>query len=306
MKTLADLADAGEILTMVPIATLTTYKVGGPARFFLKAETEAQLLATAASLGDEPLLVLGRGSNLIVSDDGFPGLVVHLGPGFHQTEFGEDGTVNSGAATPMPALARTCARAGRGGLEFLIGIPGSVGGGVRMNAGCHGSETKDWLASARVIDMRSGEVTDRKPVDLDMAYRYTNLVADEVVTSAVYTTEAREPVEIEEIMRAVVRWRRDHQPGGTLNAGSIFKNPPGDSAGRIIDSLGLKGTSVGGARVSDKHANFFIADEGVKAQDVYDLVWAIRRRVGGELNIWLQPEVKFAGPFRPSPDEEAP
>jgi UDP-N-acetylmuramate dehydrogenase len=175
-----------------------------------------------------------------------------------------------------------------------------------MNAGCHGSETKDWLASARVIDMRSGEVTDRKPVDLDMAYRNTNLVADEVVTSAVYTTEAREPVEIEEIMRAVVRWRRDHQPGGTFNAGSIFKNPPGDSAGRIIDSLGLKGTSVGGARVSDKHANFFIADEGVKAQDVYDLVWAIRRRVGGELNIWMQPEVKFAGPFRPSPDEEAP
>jgi UDP-N-acetylmuramate dehydrogenase len=306
MKTLADLADAGEILTMVPIATLTTYKIGGPARFFLNAETEAQLVATAASRDDEPLLVLGRGSNLIVSDDGFPGLVVHLGPGFHHTEIGEGGMVTSGAATSSPALARTCARAGRGGLEFLIGIPGSVGGGVRMNAGCHGSETKDWLASARVIDMRSGEITDRTPVDLEMAYRYTNLGSDEVVTSAVYTTEAREPVAIEEIMRAVIRWRRDHQPGGTLNAGSIFKNPPGDSAGRIIDSLGLKGSSVGGARVSDKHANFFIAEDGVKAQDVYDLVWAIRRRVGVELNVWLQPEVKFAGPFRPSPDEEAP
>ena len=305
MKTLADLVAAGEILSMVPLAALTTYKVGGPARFFLEAESEAQLVAAARSLGDEPLLVLGRGSNLIVSDDGFPGLVVHLGPGFNTTEFSELGTVTSGAATPMPALARACAHAGRGGLEFLIGIPGSVGGGVRMNAGCHGSETKDWLASVRVIDMRSGEATDRKPVDLDMDYRHTNLLADEVVTSAVYTTEAREPVEIEEVMRAVIRWRRDHQPGGTFNAGSIFKNPPGDSAGRIIDSLGLKGVGVGGAHVSDKHANFFIAEEGVKAQDVYDLVWAIRHRVGTALDIWLQPEVRFAGPFRPSPDEGA-
>lgn len=305
MKTLADLATAGQILAMVPIGTLTTYKVGGPARYFLEAESEEELRSAAAARGDEPLLVLGRGSNLIVSDEGFPGLVVHLGPGFQYTEFGEDGTVIAGAATPMPGLARNCARAGRGGLEFLIGIPGSVGGGVRMNAGCHGSEIKDRLVSARVIDMRNGETTDRKPVDLGMAYRHTNLAADEVVTSAAYTTVARETVACEEIMRTVIKWRRDHQPGGTFNAGSIFKNPPGDSAGRIIDSLGLKGTSVGSAHVSAKHANFFIADEGVKAQDVYDLVWAIRRRVGEEIGIWLQPEVEFAGPFRPSPDEDA-
>jgi len=306
MKTLEDLAATGELLSMVPIASLTTYKVGGPARFFLEAHNEAQLVAMAGVIGDVPLLVLGRGSNLIVSDQGFPGVVVHLGAGFLHTELGEHGTVVSGAATPMPALARTCARAGRGGLEFYIGIPGSVGGGVRMNAGCHGSETKDWLQSARVVDIRTGVVTDRKPVDLEMAYRHTNLTADEIVTSAVYSTEARQSEEIDETMRAVIRWRRDHQPGGTHNAGSIFKNPPGDSAGRIIDSLGLKGTRAGGAHVSEKHANFFIADDGVKAQDVYDLVWAIRRRVGLELDVWLEPEVRFAGPFRPSPDEEGP
>ncbi|MGZ8785204.1 MAG: UDP-N-acetylmuramate dehydrogenase, partial [Acidimicrobiia bacterium] len=175
-----------------------------------------------------------------------------------------------------------------------------------MNAGCHGSETKDWLESAHVIDMRRGEMRDPKPDDLEMTYRHTNLQPDEIVTSATYITEHREGAEIEETMRAVVRWRRDHQPGGTFNAGSVFKNPPGDSAGRMIDILGLKGTRVGGAHVSTKHANFFIADEGVKAQDVYDLVWAVRRRVWLEAGVWLEPEIQFAGPFRASPDEEAP
>lgn len=175
-----------------------------------------------------------------------------------------------------------------------------------MNAGCHGSETRDRLESAHVIDMRRGEVSDRKPDDLEMTYRHTNLQADEIVTSATYLTEPRETAEIEATMRAVIRWRRDHQPGGTFNAGSVFKNPPDDSAGRIIDSLGLKGTRVRGAHVSTKHANFFIADEGVMAQDVYDLVWAVRRRVWLEVGIWLEPEIQFAGPFLASPDEEAP
>ncbi|MDH3259746.1 MAG: UDP-N-acetylmuramate dehydrogenase [Acidimicrobiia bacterium] len=305
MTTLDDLVASGGLRSSVSITGLTTYKLGGPARYYLEAEDEAQLVSIGEALEDEPVLVLGRGSNLIVSDDGFPGLVVHLGAGFVRTDLDEHGTVTSGAATSLPALARTCARAGRGGLEFFIGIPGSVGGGVRMNAGCHGSETKDRLESARVIDLRRGEVGDRKPDDLQMTYRHTNLRADEIVISAVFSSELREPAEIEETMREITRWRREHQPGGTFNAGSVFKNPPGDSAGRIIDSLGLKGTRIGGAHVSSKHANFFIADDGVCAQDVYDLVWAVRRRVGIELDIWLQPEVQFAGSFRPSPDEGA-
>ena len=305
MSALDDLVVSGALRSGVSIAGLTTYKLGGPARYYLEAEDEAQLVSIGDSVRDEPLLVLGRGSNLIVSDEGFPGLVIHLGAGFVGTELGGDGTVTSGAATSMPSLARTCAQAGRGGLEFLIGIPGSVGGGVRMNAGCHGSETKDWLRSARVVELRHGTVSERKPDDLDMTYRRTNLQADEVVTFATFTTEPRERHAMEETMRGIIRWRRRHQPGGTLNAGSVFKNPPGDSAGRVIDSLGLKDARIGGAHVSTKHANFFVADKGVRAQDVYDLVWAVRRRVGVELGIWLQPEVQFAGPFRPSPDEEA-
>jgi UDP-N-acetylmuramate dehydrogenase len=305
MSPLDDLVASGVLRSMVSMAALTTYKLGGPVRYYLEAKDEEQLVSIGEALGDQPLLVLGRGSNLIVSDSGFPGLVVHLGSRFARTEFGGEETVVSGAATSLPSLARTCAREGRGGLEFFVGIPGSVGGGVRMNAGCHGSETKDRLCSARVVELRSGRVSERKPDDLDMTYRHTNLQADEVVTRATFHTESRDPKAIAETMRDIIRWRKDHQPGGTLNAGSVFKNPPGDSAGRIIDSLGLKGTRIGGAQVSDKHANFFVADEDVKAQDVYDLMWAVRRRVAAELGIWLQPEVEFAGSFRSSPDERA-
>jgi UDP-N-acetylmuramate dehydrogenase len=173
-----------------------------------------------------------------------------------------------------------------------------------MNAGCHGVETKDRLRLARVVSMQTGSVTERTPDDLDLDYRHSNLHADEIVTSASFTTEPGEADDIAQTMREIVRWRRDHQPGGTFNAGSVFKNPPGDSAGRIIDELGLKGTRVGGATVSTKHANFFIAEPGVKAQDVYDLVAMIRQRVIDEVNIRLEPEVRFAGPFRDDRSEE--
>lgn len=303
MSSLDDLVASGELRAMVPVAELTTYRLGGPASYFLDAQNEDELVSVGDVLRDQPVLVLGRGSNLVISDEGFPGLVVHLGAGFAYTEFGDQGTVTCGAATSMPSLARSCAREGRGGLEFFIGIPGSIGGGVRMNAGCHGSETKDWLQSVRVFDLRHGTVDERKPDDLEMTYRHSNLKPDEIVTTATFATETRDREAIAETMRDIIRWRRDQQPGGTLNAGSVFKNPPGDSAGRIIDSLGLKGFSVGGASVSTKHANFFVVEEGARAQHVYDLVWAIRRRVGAELGLWLRPEVRFAGPFRPSPDE---
>ena len=297
MKTLADLAEAGEILTMVPIAPLTTYKVGGPARFFLEADTEEQLAATAASLGDEPLLVLGRGSNLIVSDDGFPGLVVRLGPGFHRIEFGEGGTVRSGAATPMPALARTCARAGRGGLEFLVGIPGSVGGAVRMNAGCHGSETADVLRTAAVFNLSDGSESHRSPDQLELEYRHSNLGDLEVVTSARFETTQVDPETSEAELRDVSRWRKENQPGGTLNAGSVFKNPPGEAAGRIIDEAGLKGFRVGRVSVSMKHANFFVAEKDATAQDVHDLVTAVRDIVLERSGLTLVPEIRFVGEF---------
>lgn len=201
----------------------------------------------------------------------------------------------------MPSIARSCGRAGRAGLEFLVGIPGSIGGGVKMNAGCHGSEVKDRLVSARVLELRSGAVSVRTPDTLDFAYRHSNLTGDEVVTAARFRVEKEPPAQIEARMREIVRWRREHQPGGSLNAGSVFRNPPGDSAGRLIDSLGLKGVRIGGASVSTKHANFFVADAGATAQDVYDLVGAIRSKVQAETGIRLDTEIQFAGPFEAAP-----
>ncbi|MGH9166921.1 MAG: UDP-N-acetylmuramate dehydrogenase [Acidimicrobiia bacterium] len=300
---LADLVEA-----WVPLAPRSTYKMGGPARYFCEASGEQTLLRLAGILavGEIPLLVLGRGSNLVISDAGFPGLVVRLGAHFAEVGVEPDGTVSAGGSTSLPILARTASQAGRGGLEFFVGIPGSVGGAVRMNAGCHGTETTERLRRARVVSLSTGEVTHRDPAGLELGYRSSNLQPGEVVTRAWFLSRPQPPEESSRLIREVTRWRRDHQPGGTLNAGSVFRNPPGDVAGRLIDELGLKGMRVGSASVSQKHANFFVAEPGASAQDVYDLVWAVRRRVREETGIWLELEVQFAGPFRPSPDEGSP
>lgn len=294
-----------KLATDVVLAAETTYRCGGPARFFLEAHTEgdvADAYRFARSRNLE-ILVLGRGSNLVVADAGFPGVVLRLGSGFGEIEMLDGGSVRAGAAVPLPVLARTAVKAGRGGLEFYVGIPGSVGGAVRMNAGCFGSETASVLVEARMF--RSGRFDVVAGEDLGFRYRHSNVSGSDLVVGAVFTTRPIDPAEGERAMREVTRWRRDNQPGGTFNAGSVFKNPPGDAAGRVIDELGLKGFRVGGAAVSEKHANFFVADAGATAQDIYELVWAVRRRVGEATGIWLQPEIQFAGPFRESADAGA-
>jgi UDP-N-acetylmuramate dehydrogenase len=306
VRAAAALADLVE--ERVPLAPRSTYKMGGTARYFCEALDEQTLLRLAGILAEDdiPLLVLGRGSNLVISDSGFPGLVVHLGAHFSEVRVEPDGMVSAGGSTSLPILARTAAQAGRGGLEFFVGIPGSVGGAVRMNAGCHGTETTERLRHARVLSLSTGEITQRDAAELELGYRYSNLQPCEVVTRAWFLSRPQPAEESSRLLREVTRWRRDHQPGGTLNAGSVFRNPPGDAAGRLIDELGLKGMRVGSASVSQKHANFFVADPGASAQDVYDLVWSVRRRVREQTGIWLEPEIQFAGPFRPSPDEGLP
>ncbi len=154
-----------------------------------------------------------------------------------------------------------------------------------------------WSA-ARVIDLVTGEVRDRSVGELGLAYRHSDLADTDMVVAATLRTVARPRREAEAIMREITRWRREHQPGGTLNAGSVFKNPPGDAAGRLIDSLGLKGLRVGGVAVSERHANFFVAEAGASAQDLYDLVAEVRRRVWEGAGVALEPEVRFVGRFR--------
>ena len=288
----------------VPLAPMTTYKLGGVASAFFDATDETTLRTVLGSVAPEvPIFVLGRGSNVVFSDAGYPGLVVRLGGDFLAVDFDEAGEMVVGGAVPLPRLARIAAEAGRGGLEFYVGIPGSVGGAIRMNAGGHGSDTKEWLIAARVLDIRTDEVDLRDLVSLDLSYRHSDLGDDDLVLQARYRTVSRPRREADETIRAITRWRREHQPGGTLNAGSVFKNPPDDSAGRVIDAAGLKGHRRGGISVSTMHANFFVAGDDATAQDVWDLVWAVRRRVGEETGIWLEPELRFAGPFRESADQ---
>lgn len=293
------LEEAGVARPGVALGDLTTYKLGGPARWLVEVEDERtlSLLAEALAADPQPVLVVGRGSNLVVSDEGFPGVAVQLGSAFNRVEVLEDGTVRAGAATPLPMLARRAVREGRGGLEFFVGIPGSVGGAVRMNAGCYGSDTGEWLISARVADLTTGMAEDRAAATLGLGYRHSELEDRHLVLEASFRSKSVDPEEAAALMREVTAWRRESQPGGTLNAGSVFKNPPGDAAGRLIDALGLKGFRVGGASVSTKHANFFVAGEGASAQDVYDLVRAVQQRVWEEAGVRLEPEIRFAGRF---------
>jgi UDP-N-acetylmuramate dehydrogenase len=292
------LAGEGLLRAEVDLAPLTTYKMGGRARWMLDATSEAQLLGVIAALPDDvPVFVLGRGSNVVVSERGFPGLVVQLGGSFLEWSADDDGVVTAGGAVALPVLARGTARMGRGGLEWYVGIPGSVGGAVCMNAGCFGSDTAGSLITARILDVRSATTRDADPGALDMGYRHTNVSADDLVLSARFRTEPVEPGVARARIREITRWRKEHQPGGTLNAGSVFKNPPGDAAGRLIDAAGLKGLSVGDASVSERHANFFVAGPDARPSDVYGLVQEVRRRVKATVGIDLEPEVRFIGPF---------
>lgn len=290
--TIERLAQSGAIQEGVLLHRLTTYKLGGPARWFFEPRSVAELVA--ATPIDVPVLVVGRGSNLVVADEGFDGLVVHLGASFAHRRFERDAVV-AGAACPLPTLARDAAREGRAGLEWMVGIPGSVGGAVRMNAGCFGFDTAESLVSAQVVDLSTGDVLTRDAAGLDLTYRHSNITAVQVVVEATFRTKPGLRHESEQKMREITRWRREHQPGGTLNAGSVFRNPPGDSAGAIIDRLGLKGHRVGGASVSEKHANFFVADRTATASDVHSLVHDVRDRVLKATGVELQPEITFAG-----------
>lgn len=294
-----DLVISGRLRSAVPLGPLTTYRFGGPARWFLEAASEEDLVAAGGFAAAEGLevFVLGRGSNVVVASAGFDGLVIRLGEWFARRTIHPGGEVRAGGAAPLPLLARESGRVGRGGLEFFVGVPGTVGGAVRMNAGCHGRDTAGCLLSARVIDLATTAITERTPADLELSYRHSNLRDDEVVMAARFATYDTTPAAAEAEIREITRWRKETQPGGTHNAGSVFKNPPGDTAGRIIDSRGLKGFRIGGVAVSDRHANFFVAEAGATPEDVFALVNEVRRRVAVNTGVVLEPELRFVGRF---------
>ncbi len=290
----------------MPVGPLTTYRVGGPAALFVEVADEAdlELVGRAVRESGVEVLVVGRGSNLLVADAGFPGLAVVLGAGFG--EIAVDGTdVVAGGSVSLPVLARRTAVVGLTGLEWSVGVPGSVGGAVRMNAGGHGSDISRTLVSVRVYDLAGGNVdgvsgdagrlqgtvgVDR----LDLGYRRSALGPAHVVVSARFALIPGDRVASERAIADIVRWRRAHQPGGS-NGGSVFTNPPGDSAGRLIDDAGLKGLRRGSAFVSPKHANFVQVDDGGSADDVAALMAEVARLVEQRTGVRLQVENHLVG-----------
>lgn len=298
----------GRVERDYPLARATTYRLGGPAAILVEPADVGDLEIVARALRDRPrpVLSVGRGSNIVVSDGGFDGVVVHLGAAFERIEAGSGhGRLTAGAATPLPLLANWAARRGLAGLEFTVGIPGAIGGGVRMNAGAHGAEIANHLVGAQVFDLLGGGLSDRSLEDLEMDYRYSSLSDHEVVVAASFELPAEKPAAIKARTESYRRHRAATQPGAAQNAGSVFKNPPGDHAGRLVDAAGLKGFSVGGAAVSELHANFFMAGRGASAQDVYDLVHAVQRRVEDACGVVLEPEIRFVGSFAPAPEAAA-
>ncbi len=285
----------------VPGTELSTYRVGGPVEVLVRVGSDAALAAVAevTSRYRPPTLVVGRGSNLLVGDGGFSGVAVLLEGEFESVALpgeADDASVRAGGAVALPVLARRAGGDGLAGLEFFVGIPGSVGGAVRMNAGGHGRETVDVLRRAWIVDLldASGDAVERSAADLELGYRRSSVAGSEVVVAAELVATRDEPAACEARVAEVVRWRREHQPGGA-NAGSVFRNPPGDSAGRIIDATGLKGLRVGGAVVSEKHANFFQAEPGTTAGDVARLVAEVQRRVADATGVRLEPELLMVG-----------
>lgn len=278
-----------------PLGPLTTYRVGGPAAVLVEASDEADLAAVARAVKASglPTLVVGRGSNLLVADAGFPGIAITLSDAF-ATISATGTSVRAGAATTLPVLARRTAAAGLTGLEWAVGVPGSVGGGLRMNAGGHGSDVKATLSAARLFDLVSGQPREVEAAALDLGYRRSAVGSADVVVAAEFGLAPGDRSTSEATIAEIVRWRREHQPGGS-NAGSVFTNPPHGSAGQLIDEAGLKGLRHRSAFVSPKHANFIQVDEGGSADDVRALLLTVQRKVEELTGIRLRPELHLVG-----------
>lgn len=279
----------------VPLGPRTTYRVGGAAALFTAVEDEDDLRAVcdAVTATGVDVLVVGKGSNLLVADAGFDGLAVVLGERF--AEIGIDGTsVRAGGAAALPVVARRTVAAGLAGFEWAVGVPGSIGGAVRMNAGGHGSDLAQTLVGVRVVDLRSGEDGWVPAASLHLGYRRSDVEPHQLVVEAELALVEGDAQAGARELAEIVAWRRANQPGGP-NAGSVFTNPQGDSAGRLIDEAGAKGMRIGTASVSTKHANFIQADEGGRADDVRALMEEVRARVLASTGVELRPETRLVG-----------
>ena len=284
----------GRLLPNQPLAELTWFRVGGPAQVLFMPEDEAdlayflQVLAVAI-----PVTVIGLGSNLIVRDGGIPGVVVRLGRGFNDIAV-EDHRIRVGAAVPDVKVARAAQEAGIAGLSFLRGIPGAIGGALRMNGGAYGRETKDALISARAVD-RAGRVHELSVSDMHYAYRHCGTPEDFIFTEATFQGATGDRAAIAAEMNKITEAREATQPIKSRTGGSTFKNPPGQKAWQLIDAAGCRGLIIGGAQVSELHCNFLINLGDATATDIETLGETIRKRVKQTSGIDLEWEIKRLG-----------
>lgn len=295
-ETILRAACGDRLRTRFVLAPLTTFRIGGPAALFLEPEGEADLVAASEAVRESgiPIAVLGKGSNVLVADEGFAGLVLRLGKGYRWSARAGD-RLTAGGSMPLPALAGIALTHRLAGLEFGVAIPASLGGAVRMNAGAHGAEVADVIEGVEVFRLLAGKVQHLAPSQAGFRYRRSDLPGDGVVIAASVRLRPGDPAEIRGRMREAREWRRRTQPLVEPNCGSVFKNPPGHHAARLVEEAGAKGLAVGGASVSTKHANFVVAKEGTRAADVVTLIREVTDRVMSRTGIQLEPEVHLVG-----------
>jgi UDP-N-acetylmuramate dehydrogenase len=289
----------GRLLADEPLAPLTWFRVGGPAQVLFMPEDDADLAYLLANLAtDIPVIVIGLGSNLIVRDGGVPGVVIRLGRGFNDVRIESGLRVRAGAAVPDVKVARTAQEAGIAGLAFMRGIPGAVGGALRMNGGAYGRETKDALVEARAVD-RQGNVHVLSCADMHYKYRHCGAPEDYIFTSALFQGEPGDAAAIAAEMEKITESREATQPIKSRTGGSTFKNPPGRKAWELIDAAGCRGLVVGDAQVSELHCNFLINRGSATAADIETLGETVRTRVKETSGVDLEWEIKRIGSAEP-------
>jgi UDP-N-acetylmuramate dehydrogenase len=285
----------GRYQPMVSMADLTWFRVGGPAEILFTPADEADLAeflrGTPAAI---PVTVVGVGSNLLVREGGIDGVVIRLGRGFGAIAVEDGGRIRAGGAVPDVKVARAALEAGLAGLSFLRGIPGTVGGVLRMNGGAYGRETRDVLVEARALD-RAGRVHVLSNADMGYAYRHCGAPEDFIFTEALFQGEAGDPATIAEDMKAITEARESTQPVRSRTGGSTFKNPDGAKAWRLIEAAGCRGLAIGGAKVSQLHCNFLINEGTATAGDLETLGETVRARVRETSGIELEWEIRRIG-----------
>jgi UDP-N-acetylmuramate dehydrogenase len=285
----------GRLLYDEPLSGRTSFRIGGPADFvFLPKDIED--LSAFVRLSDTeriPRFVIGSGTNLLVADSGFRGVVVDLSKTFNAIA-ASGLTVTAGAGVQLWDLLLMCMERSLSGMESLAGIPGSVGGGIRLNAGAYGCEIKDRLMNVTFVDS-SGELVMRARNEIRMDYRATDLPAGAVIVQAQFQMKEGSSQAIDAEQKAILAQRKAKQPLSLPSAGSVFKRPPGDFAGRLIEEAGLKNFRIGDAMVSGKHANFIVNCQSASASDVTGLIREIQERVSARFGVTLEPEIHFLG-----------